>query len=104
MFLSAVLNWSGSFDHAKILRVEVITDSGITLMLHRLTILQVAIGFVANRPIVRRHLGALLFDRLLVERLLSVESPRPFPVVRIIDGNVPVDPISSGIAGKGDKI
>src|SRR5713226_7819457 len=80
---------------AEILHLEVRADAAVALFSHRCSILLVAIPFMTIRLVVRRHICAASSCRFSVDGTLPAEDECIFPVMLVVDRNVPINGVGA---------
>src|SRR5437867_1874734 len=106
MFVGPVFHRSLALRSKGIVSLKIKTHAGKGLRLHGVAVLLISVGRVARHSVIRRQLGTAFISYLRVERLRPAEHEYIFPMVRIIDGHVPVDgvTVTHCRAAKGGKV
>jgi hypothetical protein len=94
MFAGTILDRAGPFCYTKVLGRKIpFINSGVTFGSHRLAVLLIAVGLVENRFVVGwgSKLVAAATKRLFIVGLVPVECDDVFPVVRVVNGDMPVE-------------
>ena len=94
MFAGSVLDRAGPLRHTKVLGREIpFINSAETIGPHGLAVLLVAVGLVQDGSVVRwgSKLIAAATKRVLIIGLTPVECDDVFPMVRVVDGDMPIE-------------
>src|SRR5262245_34296857 len=91
VLIRAVLNHPLACASEGIVSLKAMTHPREGFGFHSSTILHIPIGAVSDQSIVRGELGALSPYKCLIKRGARAVDKRVLPVVRIIDGHVPVN-------------
>src|SRR4029077_17986629 len=106
MLVRAVLDCALARGGKRIVGLKAMTHTGISFVLHRFPILQIAVGSVAHQSIVGLQFGALSVEQLLFEWASGAEDRCMLPVLGFVDGNMPVDraTLASGLTREDTKV
>ncbi len=94
MFTGAVMDGPSPFCYTKVLGREIpFINSGVTLGPHGLAVLPVAVGLVQDRSVLGwwAELVAAATKRFLIIGFVPVECDDVFPVMRVVNGYMPVE-------------
>src|ERR1700752_2737968 len=95
MLLASIHYRTHALCDAEILHLEIRADAAVAFFSHRCSILLIAIPFMTIRPIIRCHIRAPSSCRFSIDGTLPAEDKGIFPVMLVVDRNVPINRVGA---------
>src|SRR5688572_1507175 len=103
MFFRSVLHRTLALRRKGIMSLKVSAHAREGLRLHRISVLLVTVGSVPRQPVIGSQLHAAPGSHKIIKRFCSIEREYVLPVVRVIDGHMPMNRVTVSHSGAAEN-